>query len=80
MRIIFMGTPEFAVPTLAAIHESNQEVVGEVTSGTMSPLLNEGIGMGYVPIEYTKVGTELEIQVRKKYVKAEVIKATFIQK
>ncbi|MEM7510036.1 MAG: methionyl-tRNA formyltransferase [Bacteroidota bacterium] len=32
MRIIFMGTPEFAVPTLAAIHESNQEVVGVVTA------------------------------------------------
>ncbi len=58
----------------------NQEVIGEVTSGTMSPLLNEGIGMGYVPIEYAKVGTELEVQVRKKYVKAEVIKAPFIQK
>ncbi|MEL6193618.1 MAG: methionyl-tRNA formyltransferase [Bacteroidota bacterium] len=32
MRIIFMGTPEFAVPTLAAIHESDQEVVGVVTA------------------------------------------------
>ncbi|MEM6765151.1 MAG: glycine cleavage system aminomethyltransferase GcvT [Bacteroidota bacterium] len=58
----------------------NEQVVGEVTSGTMSPLLNEGIGMGYVPIEHAKPGTELQIQIRKKYVKAEVVKAPFIQK
>lgn len=32
LRIVFMGTPEFAVPSLAAIHESDHEIVGVITS------------------------------------------------
>ena len=39
---------------------------GEVTSGTMSPSLEIGIGMAYVPSERAEVGTELEIDVRGK--------------
>jgi aminomethyltransferase len=37
---------------------------GEVTSGTMSPSLGQGIGMGYVPAERAEPGTSLEIDVR----------------
>jgi len=39
---------------------------GEVTSGTMSPCLEVGIGMGYVPAGHAAVGTELQIDVRGK--------------
>ena len=39
---------------------------GEVTSGTLSPCLGIGIGMGYVPVEHAAVGTKLEIDVRGK--------------
>jgi aminomethyltransferase len=39
---------------------------GVVTSGTMSPCLGIGIGMGYVPVERAEPGTELEIDVRGK--------------
>ena len=39
---------------------------GEVTSGTLSPSLNEGIGMAYVPADRAAVGTRLEIDVRGK--------------
>lgn len=60
------------------ICNAEQEVIGEVTSGCHSPSLKEGIGMGYVPKEYAKAGTELLIQVRKKYLKAEVIKLPFV--
>jgi aminomethyltransferase len=42
----------------------NGERVGEVTSGTLSPSLNIGIGMAYVAAANAKVGTELEIEVR----------------
>jgi aminomethyltransferase len=51
--------------------------IGTVTSGTMSPYLKKGIGMGYVKPEYAKVGTELFIKVRNKDLKAEVIKGPF---
>jgi aminomethyltransferase len=45
---------------------------GEVTSGTMSPSLEVGIGMGYVPEELAAVGTEIEIDVRGRTVAAQV--------
>jgi aminomethyltransferase len=51
--------------------------IGTVTSGTMSPYLKKGIGMGYVKPEYAKVGTTLFIKVRNKDLKAEVIKGSF---
>ena len=43
---------------------SNGENVGEVTSGTLSPSMNEGIGMTYVPAASAKVGGALEIEIR----------------
>ncbi|MCJ8165233.1 glycine cleavage system aminomethyltransferase GcvT [Pontibacter sp. E15-1] len=56
------------------------DVVGEVTSGTMSPSLGKGIGLGYVTKELSKVGTELYIRIRKKDMKAQVVKLPFVQK
>ena len=38
--------------------------IGEVTSGTLSPSLNQGIGMAYVPTPHAKIGGELEIEIR----------------
>lgn len=52
--------------------------IGTVTSGTMSPCLKEGIGMGYMMPENTAVGTEISIIIRNKPVKAEVIKLPFV--
>lgn len=40
--------------------------VGEVVSGTQSPSLNVGIGMGYMPPEFAKAGTAIEIEIRAK--------------
>jgi aminomethyltransferase len=50
---------------------------GEVTSGTHSPTLDVGIGMGYVPAAQSAVGTELEIDVRGKPRRARVVKKPF---
>lgn len=54
------------------------EVIGEVTSGSMSPVRGIGIGMGYLKTGYTKLGTEIYIRVRNKKLKAKVIKFPFI--
>ena len=51
--------------------------VGEVTSGTLSPTLSEGIGMAYVPAELAKPGTEIGIVIRDRAVPAEVVKPPF---
>lgn len=53
------------------------DVIGKVTSGTMSPLSKEGIGMGYVKTEYAKVDTNIAIRIRNKDVKAVVAKLPF---
>ncbi|MGH3048979.1 MAG: glycine cleavage T C-terminal barrel domain-containing protein, partial [Gaiellaceae bacterium] len=47
---------------------------GEVTSGSLSPMLDVGIGLGYVPAGRAKSGTELVIDVRGKPRRAEVAK------
>lgn len=54
------------------------ETIGEVTSGTQSPVLQNGIGMGYVKSEYAKTGSEIYIQIRNKNLKAEIVKMPFI--
>ncbi|MRI63825.1 glycine cleavage system aminomethyltransferase GcvT [Ornithobacterium rhinotracheale] len=52
--------------------------IGKVTSGTQSPILKEGIGLGYVQKAFSKIGSEIYIQVRNKNLKAEVVKLPFV--
>ena len=52
-------------------------VIGTVTSGTISPILRKGIGMGYLDIEYSKPGTEISVIVRNRPMKAIVVKGPF---
>lgn len=59
------------------ILNENKEVIGNVTSGTISPVLKVGIGLGYVKPEYAKPGTQIFISVRNKQLKAEVTKLPF---
>ncbi|GGF19591.1 glycine cleavage system aminomethyltransferase GcvT [Echinicola rosea] len=54
--------------------------IGEVTSGTMSPSMNIGIGLGYVEKEYAKPGTEIAITVRNKNLAAVVEKLPLLKK
>lgn len=53
------------------------ENIGTVTSGTMSPMRKIGIGMGYVKTEYSKIGTEIYIDMRGRKLKAVVVKPPF---
>ena len=55
----------------------NGQPAGEVTSGTLSPTLGAGIGMGYVPAEAAAPGTEIGIVIRDRAVPAEVVKPPF---
>tara|TARA_B100001109_G_C18849939_1_gene468732 strand:+ start:116 stop:1201 length:1086 start_codon:yes stop_codon:yes gene_type:complete len=60
------------------IVDENGEPIGKVTSGTSSPNLKVGIGMGYVTKELSKLGQEIYIEVRNKQLKAEVVKLPFV--
>lgn len=51
---------------------------GTVTSGTVSPILEKGIGLGYVAFEQSKIGTQIEIEIRNKMIPAEIIKPPFV--
>ncbi len=53
------------------------EIIGTVTSGTMSPSLKKGIGMGYVKKAYAKIGINIFIQIRNKAIPAVVVKLPF---
>ncbi|MFO7702526.1 MAG: glycine cleavage system aminomethyltransferase GcvT [Psychroflexus maritimus] len=67
------GIPRKDYPIL---NENNEEI-GIVTSGTMSPSLKKAIGMGYVKTEFSKLDTPIYIQVRKKKIPAKVVKTPF---
>ena len=70
------GPSEVLVPfvTEQGIARQGNAVLGggEVTSGTLSPSLNQGIGMAYVPVDKSEPGTKLEIDVRGRTRAAEV--------
>jgi aminomethyltransferase len=60
------------------IADASGNIIGKVTSGTQSPVLQQGIGLGYVSTAFSKVGTEIFIPLRGKLLKAEVVKLPFV--
>lgn len=73
-ELIDRGIPRQHYPICSA----DGTVIGEVTSGTMSPTLNKAIGMGYVSSENGAAGSEIYIEVRGKLLKAQVVKIPFL--
>ncbi|MGB7392875.1 MAG: glycine cleavage system aminomethyltransferase GcvT [Pricia sp.] len=59
------------------ILDEEGQKIGAVTSGTMSPSLNKGIGLGYVPMDHSKPGHKIYIKIRKNSVPATVVKPPF---
>jgi aminomethyltransferase len=62
------------------IVDANGAEIGVVTSGTQSPSLNKGIGLGYVPTALSSVDSEIFIRIRNKEVAAKVVKLPFYKK
>ena len=56
------------------IYNEDKELIGEVTSGTQSPSLGMGIGMGYVKKLYSEPETKLLVKIRNKFLTAEIVK------
>jgi aminomethyltransferase len=52
--------------------------VGFVTSGSPSPMLNKNIGLAYVDEGFNKTGSEIEISIRDKKIKAKIVKTPFL--
>ncbi len=60
------------------IVDSEDQIIGRVTSGTQSPILKQGIGLGYIDSENAKLGNTIYIKVRNRKLKAEVVKIPFV--
>ena len=77
-RLVAFELDERGIPRQGYdILNSEGDKIGEVTSGTMSPTLAKGIGMGYIPTYLKSVGTKLYIQIRKKIIPATIVKLPF---
>jgi len=61
------------------IFNEQDQVIGRITSGTQSPVLKRGIGMGYVQKEFAQTDTEVLVGVRNRRLKAQIVKPPFIK-
>jgi aminomethyltransferase len=75
-RLVAFEMEESGIPRQGMAIEGG----GEVTSGTHSPMLDKGIGMGYVPPEQAEPGTEVTIDVRGRPRRARVVKKPIYQR
>lgn len=73
IQLIDRGIPRQHYP----LYDSEGVVIGEVTSGTMSPSLKTGIGMGYVQSAFSVTGMEILVGIRDKKLRAKVVKLPF---
>ena len=69
------GIPRAGYPILR-----EDQTLGEVTSGTLSPTLDHPVAMGFVPPADTAVGTELEVAIRGKPVPAAIVALPFYKR
>lgn len=77
-KLVAFEMDERAIPRQGYdIVDNTGNAIGIVTSGTMSPSLNKGIGLGYVPSHLAGFGEPLNIQIRKKVATATIVKLPF---
>ena len=75
-EMIDRGIPRHDYPII----DAEGTVIGKVNSGTMSPSMKVGIGLGYVTIENSALDSEIFVEIRDKGVKAKVVKLPFYKK
>jgi len=73
-----LGEPR-SVPRQHYPLQSGGDTVGEVTSGTLSPTLDKGIGLGYVPVSLAVPGGEISVAIRDRAVPATITKLPFVR-
>lgn len=77
-KLVGFELTEKGIPRHGYEIKKNGDVIGEVTSGTFSPILSKGIGLGYVVSEFSKIGTEISISIRGKESTANILKMPFV--
>ncbi|MCS7074570.1 MAG: glycine cleavage system aminomethyltransferase GcvT, partial [Bacteroidia bacterium] len=78
-KLVAFEMQERAIPRHGYSITIDGQIVGKVTSGTQSPCLNKGIGLGYVPTEFAVIGGTINILIRDKAVPATIVKSPFVK-
>ena len=76
-HLVCIEMEEKSIPRKGYKIYSGEDLIGEVTSGTMSPSLGKGICLGYVSTIFKSIGTDLTIEIRGRKKRATVVKAPF---
>lgn len=79
-RLVAMIAAERTFPRQGYEIRADGKSIGTVTSGTVSPIIEKPIALGYVDVDYKTVGTKVNLLVRNKEIPAEVVKLPFIEK
>lgn len=79
-RLIGFELLDKAVPRHGMAICREGQKMGDVTSGNLSPILQKGIGLGFVTTQYSQVGTSLQVQMRGRLVPAVVVKPPFYKR
>ncbi|MGE0761726.1 MAG: glycine cleavage system aminomethyltransferase GcvT [Bdellovibrionales bacterium] len=78
-KLIGLIMTERGIPRAGyALFSFDNKEIGKVTSGTVSPSLNDNIGIAYVDVAFAEVGTLLNVDIRGRKVQARVVKTPFI--
>ncbi|HET7579752.1 MAG TPA: glycine cleavage system aminomethyltransferase GcvT [Bacillales bacterium] len=79
-KLVGLEMIEKGIPRTGYEVYNGEEKIGEVTTGTQSPTLKKNVGLALLKREYTELGTEVEVQIRKKRLKAKVAKTPFYKR
>ncbi|WP_285269297.1 glycine cleavage system aminomethyltransferase GcvT [Kaistella rhinocerotis] len=78
-KLVGFEMQERAIPRHGyELEDAEGNKIGTVTSGTMSPMKNIGIGLAYVNKPHFKIGTDIFVKIRNKSVPAKVVKLPFV--
>ena len=81
-RLVAFELVDKAVPRhgFKILDPATSDPIGDVTSGNLSPILQKGIGLGYVPVNYAEPGISVLIEIRSKSIPARIVKPPFYKK
>ncbi len=79
-QLFYLQCKEKGIPRHGMIVEKDDETVGVVSSGSMSPCLNTGIAMAYLDHDVVSIGDVVQIKIRDKLIESEVVKPPFVKK
>ncbi|MEC3839217.1 glycine cleavage system aminomethyltransferase GcvT [Bacillus amyloliquefaciens] len=79
-KLVGLEMIEKGIPRHGYTVKKDGVAIGEVTTGTQSPTLKKNIGVALIKTEFSEIGTEVEVEIRKKTVKAKIVRTPFYKR